>query len=83
MCFESNAWKKGIHHIYMLTDIFRQSDPEFVNTLNTLRTGPPTNEILSKLNSRYKQEVDPEAIHIFTHNDAVLEVGSIYFPKSK
>ncbi|KAI9294577.1 hypothetical protein K502DRAFT_279878, partial [Neoconidiobolus thromboides FSU 785] len=38
-CFESECWNKCIDRTIVLTEIFRQRDPEFTTMLNEIRMG--------------------------------------------
>ncbi|GMF52285.1 unnamed protein product [Phytophthora fragariaefolia] len=83
LCFESNAWIRGITETVMLKEIFRQRDDEFVRILNAFRVGRPTPAMIKKLNERYKPNAGIEsddAIHIFSHNDDVFKVRLIIAP---
>jgi hypothetical protein len=40
-CFESEAWKKVVREVIVLTHVFRQSDNAFVALLNDLRLFTP------------------------------------------
>lgn len=78
LCFEAAAWRKGITNIVVLKQIFRQQNQSFVDILNAFRVGRPTDAMIAQLNQRYRpreMENDASAIHIFTHNDSVLEVS--------
>uniref|UniRef100_K3W551 ATP-dependent DNA helicase n=1 Tax=Globisporangium ultimum (strain ATCC 200006 / CBS 805.95 / DAOM BR144) TaxID=431595 RepID=K3W551_GLOUD len=76
LCFESAAWRKGIDHIMVLKEVFRQTNQEFVRILDAFRVGKPTNDMIATLNKRYTptdDQSDWTAIHIFTHNNDVLQ----------
>lgn len=76
LCFESTAWRRGVADTVVLKDVFRQSNAEFVGILNAFRVGSPTSAMISKLNERcsISDASDNDAIHIFTHNNDVLQV---------
>uniref|UniRef100_H3GS12 ATP-dependent DNA helicase n=1 Tax=Phytophthora ramorum TaxID=164328 RepID=H3GS12_PHYRM len=77
LCFESSAWVRGITETVVLQEIFRQREDEFVRILNAFRVGQPTMTMINKLNERYKPISDndsDDAIHIFSHNDDVLQI---------
>lgn len=44
-CFESKSWKTCINHTILLKEVFRQSDPTFVNLLNAVRVAEVNDEI--------------------------------------
>lgn len=75
LCFESDAWKEGVHEVVVLRDVFRQKNAEFVEILNAFRMGSPTRAMIEQINARYQpKREDDDAIRIFTHNDDVLQV---------
>ncbi|KAL4150692.1 hypothetical protein PRNP1_010089 [Phytophthora ramorum] len=79
LCFESSAWVRGITETVVLQEIFRQREDEFVRILNAFRVGQPTMTMINKLNERYKPISDndsDDAIHIFSHNDDVLQTNT-------
>lgn len=75
--FESRAWAEAEIKTALLTKIFRQSDPEFAEALNSIRVGEVTPLVSRLLNSRYIKnrapdphpEIEPVTIH--THNGDV------------
>lgn len=76
LCFESAAWRRGVRDIVVLKEVFRQTNQEFIDILNAFRVGQPTDKMVATLNERYSSsaELDWSAIHIFTHNNDVLQV---------
>ncbi|KAG1710194.1 hypothetical protein DVH05_028623 [Phytophthora capsici] len=79
LCFESNAWVRGITETVVLKEIFRQRDDAFVRILNAFRVGRPTPAMIDKLNERYQPNGgsdSDDAIHIFSHNDDVLRTNT-------
>ncbi len=46
----------------MLWKVFRQQDPVFVNTLNRIRTGRPTNEDIALLHGTAAQRLDTNGV---------------------
>ncbi|DAZ98393.1 TPA: hypothetical protein N0F65_000107 [Lagenidium giganteum] len=83
LCFESEAWSRGIKDIVVLKEVFRQTNPEFIQMLNAFRVGRPTTGMLQTLNQRFRASIDENeeddaraAIHIFTHNDDVLQTNT-------
>lgn len=79
LCFESAAWRRGIRDIVVLKEVFRQTNDEFVAILNAFRVGSPTSAMVARLNERYStsERDDRSAIHIFTHNNDVLQVCAV------
>lgn len=51
-CFESKGWEYAIPNIIHLTEVIRQSDPEFRHALNELRMGIVTEKTKSLLKQR-------------------------------
>eukprot|EP01102_Stenamoeba_stenopodia_P001717 TRINITY_DN11569_c0_g2_i1.p1 TRINITY_DN11569_c0_g2~~TRINITY_DN11569_c0_g2_i1.p1 ORF type:complete len:612 (+),score=115.89 TRINITY_DN11569_c0_g2_i1:92-1837(+) len=80
-CFETDAFKRLIgNNIIELRKVFRQSDPTFVNVLNTIRRGMATPEVTEKLNKRMitreelKNNQAKSAImptHLYSHRGTV------------
>ena len=69
--FGSNALKQTPFQGIELTEVFRQSDQEFINLLNKVRENKVDNDVLTKLNSRYIPGFDPDKgnyITLTTHN---------------
>ncbi|KAJ4433568.1 hypothetical protein ANN_15877 [Periplaneta americana] len=48
-CFQSAAWERCVHSSFELTQVHRQSDPEFIDILQNIRIGRVTPEITSQL----------------------------------
>lgn len=67
--FESEAWKNAGLEICYLTEQHRQNDNEFLDILNSMRSGNITPEHKERLNT-CQLEVKPET-KIFTHNISV------------
>ena len=44
-CFQSSAWNEIITKTFLLTQVFRQNDIDFINVLNAIRIGQYNNEI--------------------------------------
>ncbi|KAH9139777.1 hypothetical protein AeRB84_015943 [Aphanomyces euteiches] len=88
-CFQVDAWKRysplafgsvanicsGITTSISLDQVFRQRDAEFIAILNSIRIGAYSDAMLAKLNARVAAAPPPDAIHIFTHNDDVIEMN--------
>lgn len=68
--FSSRAFKKIDRVIIELKKVYRQDEPEFIELLNSVRTGNVTEEQLELLNSRCScRDILPkEAIKLTTHN---------------
>lgn len=70
--FSSLAFKK-ISKLYVeLTKVYRQDEPEFIDILNSIRIGKPSNDALCRLNQRYSsmyaENCPDDAIRLTTHN---------------
>jgi len=57
-CFEAKCWKQAIDRVYHLTEIIRQKDKTFQQTLNNIRMGIVTAADKALLNTRVNQKVD-------------------------
>ena len=70
--FESHALKKAGFQAIELTSVYRQSDAEFLNILNTIRDGHASTAILQRLNRRFDPGFNPADsegyIRLTTHN---------------
>ncbi len=70
--FESRVLKNAPLVHLELDKIFRQSDPEFLDILNRLRSNQMTEKDTEKLNSYYLEDYDKKElegyIHVTTHN---------------
>lgn len=75
--FNAHAWENTPLDIYELSIIFRQKDDEaFKNILNTIRTGAPNEQILTRLNARVAVEIPEEGvITLATTNSIVTEIN--------
>ncbi|PKP48888.1 MAG: helicase [Bacteroidetes bacterium HGW-Bacteroidetes-1] len=71
--FSSKALQQTDYISIELNQVFRQSDPHFINLLNKIRDNEPDNETIDELNKRYLPEFvasDPEGyITLTTHNN--------------
>lgn len=59
--FDANTWNTCIEHTILLTQVFRQKDPEFAAMLNCLRLGQMTPEI-NRAFSALARELPKDAI---------------------
>lgn len=70
--FESKAFKQLNYISIELTHVYRQSESEFVEILNSIRNSQPNDNVLERLNSRYKPDFEPDNsegyIRLTTHN---------------
>jgi ATP-dependent DNA helicase PIF1 len=77
-CFESEAWRELNPEIFMLQEVFRQEDAQFIDLLNHIRSGHLNAEHLALLEAR-KQAVIPSDIHptiLCTHNHQAEQINS-------
>ena len=78
--FESKAFKQLKYISIELTHVYRQQESEFVEILNSIRKGTPTDETLDRLNSRYIPNFEPDDsqkfIRLTTHNSQANEINS-------
>ena len=68
-CFASDAWQEANFKVYELTEIFRQSDMQFIQLLNNIRYAALNDEDISLLSSRQippAEGVNPTIL--VTHN---------------
>lgn len=72
--FDSQALRQAGFMMIELTQVFRQSDPQFINILNAIRNNTADSEILRQLNLRANQALMPSDgkdegyIRLTTHN---------------
>lgn len=67
--FSSTALRKTSYLPIELKEIFRQSDYEFIELLNDIRNGNPSDATLAQLNARYSPGTsEKDAIILTTHN---------------
>jgi len=73
--FGSRALRNVEYVTIQLDKVYRQSDPRFLEILNHIRTGMPTDEDMRLLNSRCDRTFDPQKnqgyIRLGTHNAQV------------
>ena len=77
--FSSHALKRSPWIGIELTQIFRQSDPQFIELLNKVRENNIDEEVLSQLNRRYIRGFNPDDkegyITLTTHNYQAQEIN--------
>lgn len=78
--FNALVFKRTGFHIVELTQVFRQTDEEFVNVLNHIRNYQVTSEELDMLSElkdkQISQSYDGEHIHICTHKEEVERINA-------
>lgn len=78
--FNARVWKSTGFHVVELTKIFRQSDPTFINVLNSIRNYNVTSEELDALGELKNREAyddfTSDYIHICTHRKDVEEINA-------
>ena len=77
--FESKAFKQLKYISIELTHVYRQSESEFVEILNSIRNSQPNDNVLERLNSRYKPDFEPDNsegyIRLTTHNAQAAQIN--------
>ena len=74
--FDAHVWRETALERFELTEIFRQSDEEFKDILNSIREGRCTQEMLDYLNQRGNRfPPHPDVIRLATINAAVDRVN--------
>jgi ATP-dependent DNA helicase PIF1 len=69
-CFNSRSWQEADFKLFELTEVFRQSDLQFIQLLNNIRHAALNGDDLNLLNHRQSLDV-PDGIHptiLVTHN---------------
>lgn len=78
--FNALVWQRTGFHVTELTQIFRQSDPHFIQVLNSIRNYQVTSEeldILSELKDKQtSSDFDGQHIHICTHRATVETINA-------
>jgi len=69
--FLSAAWARGNFRMSYLSQIHRQDQPDFINALNSFRTGRICQRTADVLASRVKRFVDRKVPRLMTHNAQV------------
>lgn len=83
-CFNSSAWKNLNLEIFVLEEIFRQTDKKFVKILNNLRFGRLDENDREALESRLKANDNNCAIRptiLTTHNFKVEKINDVELKK--
>ncbi|MFM2395004.1 MAG: hypothetical protein RLZZ546_2987 [Bacteroidota bacterium] len=66
------VWKEDHFHTITLKKVYRQAEGEFLDILNSIRNGSQTEDLISKLNSRFNKDFVPkdsdQYITLTTHN---------------
>lgn len=78
-CFDSETWKKLNLEVFVLEEIFRQSDKKFIKILNNLRFGKLDESDREALESRLNAKDNNQAIKptiLTTHNVKVEKINS-------
>jgi ATP-dependent exoDNAse (exonuclease V) alpha subunit len=77
--FFSSIALKQTHYISIeLQHVYRQKDQNFINLLNKIRDNKIDNDVINKLNARYKPEFDPDNegyIILTTHNAKAKQIN--------
>lgn len=77
--FESHALKRAGFHTVELSVVYRQSDRDFLEILNSIRDGKAGNEILERLNRRFLPGFKPDDgegyIRLTTHNRSAAAIN--------
>ena len=77
--FESKAFKQLKCISIELNHVYRQSESEFVEILNSIRNNHPNDTVLERLNSRYKPDFEPDNsegyIRLTTHNAQAAQIN--------
>lgn len=75
-CFNANSWKALNPEIVELSNIFRQKDSQFIDILNTVRSGSVDETILVELNKRTSVSIPTDGtITLATTNRSVREIN--------
>jgi ATP-dependent DNA helicase PIF1 len=74
--FHANVWGYQDMNRVQLTEVFRQTDPEFKDLLNAVRNGSITNEQIDRLNeigmAGNVDDVDQEVVRLYSRRARVL-----------
>jgi len=75
--FNAPIFKELEYRILELSQIFRQTDKEFIGILNAIRTGTQTQEMLDKLNKRTETALPKSGfITLAGHNSTVTTINN-------
>jgi len=79
--FNSLVFKRFPLLTFELTKVYRQSDPVFIEILNSIRNGIADTELLKKLNQRYdpalNQNWRKDYVTLSTHNQLVNDINRL------
>lgn len=76
--FDSLVWSTSGFLTFELSRVYRQSDPVFIEILNSVRDGKVTKNTLTALNGRYITQPDfdlSDYVTLSTHNNKVREIN--------
>ncbi len=77
--FDSHALKDLDYLTLELSKIYRQSDREFIDMLNAVRTNRVNPEILARLNRQYRKDFNPKDsegyVRLTTHNSMAARIN--------
>ncbi|MBO4371519.1 MAG: helix-turn-helix domain-containing protein, partial [Bacteroidales bacterium] len=80
--FGSLAWQKTSYVCIELNHIFRQTDNEYVNILNAIRSGVADQSTLNRLNTRYipnyQPDKDDDVVTLVTTNAQAERINSLH-----
>ena len=80
--FGSIAWQKTSYVCIELNQIFRQTDNEYINILNAIRSGVADQNTLNRLNSRYipnyQPNKDDDVVTLVTTNAHAERINSLH-----
>jgi len=83
--FDSRAILANELITFQLDNVYRQSDPTFLDILNGIRENTLSGELLAKLNERYDENLTDirreEYITLTTHNNQVTQINQEYLEK--
>ena len=60
--FDADVWAANPFEKFTLTQVFRQSDPEFINALNSTREGSVTQDVIDYFNELSRKNAETEQI---------------------
>lgn len=79
--FNSQVFKRFPLLTFELTKVYRQSDPVFIEILNSIRNGVADKDLLEKLNQRYDPALDEnwrkDCVTLSTHNQLVNDINQV------
>lgn len=79
--FSSHALQQTYYATIELQTVYRQSDPVFLDILNSIRTNSADDKVLAQLNQRYIPNFKPKEgeryIQLVTHNRQAQEINEL------